>query len=103
MNKIDEILEIVKGNAAKKEEKKSCPITCILAVIGAAAAIAGIAYALYRYFKAEEEEEELEDEFDEDFDDDFFEDEESEPIVIPKNEPETKEAEPEKEDTAEEN
>ena len=83
MNKIDEILEIVKGNAVKKEEKKSCPIVWILAIVGAVAAVAAIAYAVYRYFNAEVAEEELED----DFDDDFFEDEESDPIIIPKQEP----------------
>ena len=59
-----------------KKEKKSCPIVWILAIIGAVVAIAGIAYAVYRYFNAEVEEE-MEDEFDEDFDDDFFEDETS--------------------------
>ena len=86
MNKIDEILEIVKGNVAKKEDKKSCPIVWILAIVGAIAAVAAIAYAVYRYFNAEAAEEELEDDFDEDFDDDFFEDEESDPIIIPKQE-----------------
>ena len=90
MNKIDEILEIVKGNVVKKEEKKSCPIVWILAIVGAVAAVAAIAYAVYRYFNAEVEEE-LEDDFDEDFDDDFFEDEESDPIIIPKQESETAE------------
>ena len=88
MNKIDEILEIVKGNVVKKEEKKSCPIVWILAIVGAVAAVAAIAYAVYRYFNAEVEEE-LEDDFDEDFDDDFFEDEEVDQIIIPKQEPET--------------
>lgn len=88
MNKIDEILEIVKGNVAKKEEKKSCPIVWILAIVGAIVAVAAIAYAVYRYFNAEVAEEELEDDFDEDFDDDFFEDEESDPIIIPKQESE---------------
>ena len=43
MNKIDEILEIVKGNVVKKEEKKSCPIVWILAIVGAVVAIAAIA------------------------------------------------------------
>ena len=84
MNKIDEILEIVKGNAAKKE-KKSCPIVWILAIVGAVVAVAAIAYAVYRYFNAEVEED-MEDEFDEDFDDDFFEDEDCDPIIIPKQE-----------------
>ena len=100
MNKIDEILEIVKGNVAKKEEKKSCPIVWILAIVGAVAAVAAIAYAVYRYFNAEVEEE-LEDDFDEDFDDDFFEDEESDPIIIPKQEPEAVEETTAKEATEE--
>ena len=68
-----------------KKEKKSCPIVWILAIIGAVVAIAGIAYAVYRYFNAEVEDE-LEDDFDEDFDDDFFEDEDCDPIIIPKQE-----------------
>ena len=68
-----------------KKEKKSCPIVWILAIIGAVVAIAGIAYAVYRYFNAEVEED-MEDEFDEDFDDDFFEDEDCDPIIIPKQE-----------------
>ena len=87
MNKIDELLELLKSNVVKKEEKKCCPIAKILAVVGVIAAIAAVAYAVYRYFNAEVEEE-LEDDFDEDFDDDFFEDEESDPIIIPKQEPE---------------
>ena len=81
MNKIDEILEIVKGN----DKKKTCPVVWILAIVGAVVAVAAIIYAVYRYFNAEVEEE-LEDDFDEDFDDDFFEDEESDPIIIPKQE-----------------
>ena len=68
-----------------KKEKNSCPIVWILAIIGAVVAIAGIAYAVYRYFNAEVEED-MEDEFDEDFDDDFFEDEDCDPIIIPKQE-----------------
>ena len=75
MNKIDEILEIVKGNAAKKDDKKSCPIVWILAIVGAVAAVAGIAYAVYR-FVTPKYLEEFEEEFDEDFEDEFFEDEE---------------------------
>ena len=102
MNKIDEILEIVKRSAAKKEEKKSCPIVWILAIVGAVAAVAAISYAVYRYFKAEVAEEELEDDFDEDFDDDFFEDEEADPIIIPKQEPEAIVEETPVEETTEE-
>ena len=101
MNKLDEILEIVKGNAAKKEEKKNCPVVWILAIVGAVVAVAAIAYAVYRYFNAEVAEEELEDDFDEDFDDDFFEDEESDPIIIPKQETEAVEEAPVEEKTEE--
>ncbi|MGN0288573.1 MAG: hypothetical protein ACI4DQ_03020 [Lachnospiraceae bacterium] len=85
MSKLDEILEIVRSNTMRKEEKKSCPIVWILAIIGGVAAIAAIAYAVYRYFRTEVIED-LEEDFDEDFDDDFFEDEDTEPIVIPKQE-----------------
>ena len=83
MSKLDEILEIVRSNNMGKEEKKSCPMVKILAVIGAVTAVAAIAYAVYRYFHGEVLEE-MDDDFDEDFDDDFFEDEDTEPIVIPK-------------------
>ena len=100
MNKIDEILEIVKGNATKKEDKKCCPVVWILAIVGAILAVAAIAYAVYRYFNAEVDED-LEDDFDEDFDDDFFEDEESDPIIIPKQEVVEIEEEPVEETTEE--
>ena len=83
MSKLDEILEIVRSNTMRREEKKSCPIVWILAVIGAVVAVAAIAYAVYRYFHGEMMEE-LDEDFDEDFDDDFFEDEDTEPIVIPR-------------------
>lgn len=89
MSKLDEILEIVRSNAMRKEEKKSCPIVWILAVIGAVVAVAAVAYAVYRYFHGETMEE-LEEDFDEDFDDDFFEDEDTEPIVIPQQDSEDK-------------
>ena len=52
-NRIDEILSAAKLNELlhKKEEedkKKNC-VLWILAIIGAVAAVAGIAYAVYRY------------------------------------------------------
>ena len=83
MSKVDEILDILKTHVSKKEEKKSCPIVWILAIIGAVVAVAGICYGIYRYFSAQLDEE-LEDDFDDDFDDDFFEDEEADQIIIPK-------------------
>ena len=83
MSKVDEILELLKTNVTKKEDKKSCPIVWILAVVGVVVAIAGICYGLYRYFSVQLDEE-LEDDFDDDFDDDFFEDEDADQIIIPK-------------------
>ena len=100
MNKIDEILEIVKSN--KKDGKKVCPLVWVLVAVGAVAAVAAIAYAVYRYFNAEVEEE-LEDDFDEDFDDDFFEDEEIDQIIIPKQETEVAAEETATVEDAEEN
>ena len=57
------------------EKKKNC-ILWVLAIIGAVAAIAGIAYAVYRFFTPDYLED-FEDDFDDDFDDDFFEDEDA--------------------------
>lgn len=94
MSKIDEILEIVRSNAMRRDDKKTCPIVWILTMIGALVAVAGIAYAVYRYFQGETVEE-LEEDFDEDFDDDFFEDEDTDSIIIPQQELEGEAAEAE--------
>ncbi len=74
MHKLDELLETVKENAAllKKEEKKDNTLLWVLAVIGAIAAIAGIAYAIYRYLSPSYLEG-----FEDEFEDDFEEDEDS--------------------------
>lgn len=56
------------------EENKCCPWKMILGIVAVAAAIAGIAFALYRYF-ASDYQDDLLDDFDDDFgDDDLFED-----------------------------
>ncbi|MBO5277863.1 MAG: DUF4366 domain-containing protein [Lachnospiraceae bacterium] len=78
-NKIDELLNAARLNELlhKKEEeekKKNC-VLWALAIIGAVAAVAGIAYAVYRYFTPDYLED-FEDDFEDDFDDDFFDDEE---------------------------
>ena len=65
------------------EEKKKCnPLVWILAVVGFVAAVAGIAYAVYRYFTPDYledfEDEDYDDDFedeDDEFEDDFFEEE----------------------------
>lgn len=84
LNKIDDLLTQakIKELVGKKpqpvvveEKKKVCPLVWVLAVLGFVAAVAGIAYAVYRYFSPDYledfEDEEFEDE-DEEFEDDFF-------------------------------
>ena len=73
MNKIDEILALIKKQEAKEADKPKRIILWVLAIVGCIAAVAGIAYAVYRYFTPDYLEE-FEDEFDDDFDD-YFEDE----------------------------
>lgn len=69
--KIEDLLVALKK---KEDEKEKNTVLWVLAIIGAVAAAAGIAFAVYRFFTPNY----LED-FEEDFDDDFdeyFEDEE---------------------------
>jgi type VI protein secretion system component VasK len=67
-NKIDELLSAIKlGELVHRKdpmEKKRHTIMCVLAIFGAVAAVAAIAYAVYRYMNPDY----LED-FDDDFDD----------------------------------
>ena len=82
LSKMEELINASKLNELlhKKEEedkKKNC-ILWVLAIIGAVAAVAGIAYAVYRFFTPDYLED-FEDDFDDDFDDDFFEEEEETP------------------------
>ena len=72
MNKIDEVLELLKQRECENEKPKSV-ILWVLAIVGAVAAVAGIAYAVYR-FVTPDYLEDFEDDFDDDFDD-YFEDE----------------------------
>lgn len=99
MNKLEELLAQAKGKDLKDlkellgrkqvvvEEKKKCnPLVWILAIVGFVAAVAGIAYAVYRYFTPdyledfEDEDYEDDDDFEDDdnFEDDFFEEEKEE-------------------------
>lgn len=83
MKNVDEVLDCIK----KADFTKNCPCKCkqeeksniiiiILAIIGAVAAVAGIAYAVYRYMTPDYLDD-FDDDFDEDeYDDDFFEDDE---------------------------
>ena len=70
MNKIEDLLASLNK---KEEEKQKNAILWALAIIGAVAAVAGIAYAVYRFF-APDYLEDFEEDFDDDFDD-YFEDE----------------------------
>ncbi len=73
MTKFEEILATTKLNELvqkKEDEKVKTTVLWGLAIIGAVAAVAGIAFAVYRFFATDY----LED-FDEDFDEDFFNDE----------------------------
>lgn len=100
MNKLEELLAQAKGKDLKDlkellgkkqvvvEEKKKCnPLVWILAIVGFVATVAGIAYAVYRYFTPdyledfEDEDLDDDDDFDDDdnFEDDFFEEEKEEP------------------------
>ena len=68
MDKIEELLSTLKK---KEDEKQKNTVLWVLAIIGA---IAGIAFAVYRFF-APDYLEDFEEDFDDDFDD-YFEDEE---------------------------
>ena len=71
MNKLEELVAALKK---KEDEKQTNTVLWVLAVIGAVAAVAGIAFAVYRFFTPDYLED-FEEDFDDDFDD-YFEDEE---------------------------
>ena len=73
MNKIDEVLELLKQRERESEKPKNV-ILWVLAIVGAVAAVAGIAYAVYR-FVTPDYLEDFEDDFDDFFDDDEYDDE----------------------------
>ena len=69
--KIEDLLAALKK---KEDEKEKNTVLWVLAIIGAVTAVAGIAFAVYRFF-APDYLEDFEEDFDDDFDD-YFEDEE---------------------------
>ena len=81
LNKLDEVLDNTRVaellGKKKEEEKKSNTILWVFAIIGAIAAVAGIAYAVYRHMQPDYLDD-FDDDFDDDFADDLFEDEEDE-------------------------
>ena len=76
MTKFEEMLAATKLNelVAKRDddEKMKKAILWGLAIIGAVAAVAGIAYAVYRFFGKDYLEDFEDEDFEEEFDDDFF-------------------------------
>ena len=76
MSKVEEFIaesklsELLHKNEAEKQKNT---VICVLAIIGAVAAVAPIAYAVYR-FSTPDYLEDFEDDFDDDFDDYFDED-----------------------------
>lgn len=98
MNRVEDIINAAKTNEMlgellhikKEEEKKANVLMWIVIIVGAVLAVAGIAYAVYRFLTPDY----LEDfDEDEDFDDDFYDDEDEEE--------ETEEAEEKEEETEE--
>ena len=69
MNSLEEVVKINEIISKKDDEKKKNTLLWVLAIIGAIAAVAGIAYLVYRYLTPDY----LED-FDDDFDDDSLDD-----------------------------
>lgn len=75
MSKVEEFIaesklsDLLKRN---EDEKQKNTVIWVLAIIGAVAAVAGIAYAVYRLFTPDYLED-FEDDFDDDFDDYFSE------------------------------
>ena len=72
MNKIDELVSMLQKKE-RDEEKGKNVLIWVLAIVGAVEAVAGIAYAVYRFFTPDYLED-FEDDFDDDFDDYFSED-----------------------------
>lgn len=84
MKGLEDLLSAAKIQEIMKKEdpqqKATRRIIWVFAIIGVITAVAGIAYAVYRYFTPDYLDDF--DDFDDDFDDDFFDDEEEEiPIV----------------------
>lgn len=77
MNKIEDIISATKLNEIlqkRDDDKIKKTILWTLAIVGAVVAIAGIAYAVYRFFTPDYLED-FDEDFEEDFEDDYFEEE----------------------------
>ena len=74
MNRIEDLVAALQKT---EEEKNKNTVLWILAIVGAVSVVAGIAYAVYRFFTPDYLED-FEEDFDDDFDDYFEDDEENE-------------------------
>ena len=83
MSRVEDFINSAKTNEMlgellhikKEEEKKQNALIWVLIIIGAVIAVAGIAYAVYRFFTPDYLED-FDEDFDDDFEDDFFDEEE---------------------------
>lgn len=77
--KLDELLTTARINELirkkEMEDNKKNTVVWVLAIIGAVAAVAGIAFAVVKYFTPSYLDNDFDD-FDDDFDDDFYSDDE---------------------------
>ena len=75
MNRVEDIIAASKLNDILKKkddnDKTKNTVLWVLAIVGAVAAIEGIAYAVYCFFTPDYLED-FEEDFDDEFDDDFF-------------------------------
>ena len=77
MKNLSDLLEMAKvTDIMSKKDKDNNKIVWALAIIGAVAAVAGIAYAVYKYLTPDYMDD-FDEDFDDDFDEDFFEDEDT--------------------------
>ena len=77
MERIEEMVSATKLNEIlrrRDDDKIKKTILWVLAIVGTVAAIAAIAYGVYRYF-APDYLEDFEEDFEDDFEDDYFEEE----------------------------
>lgn len=75
MEKLSDLLEMAKvSDIIATKEKEDNKIVWALAIIGAIAAVAGIAFAVYKYLTPDYMDD-FDEDFDDDFDDDFFDEE----------------------------
>lgn len=77
MSKIEDMISATKLNEIlqkRDDDKIKKTILWMLAIVGAVVAIAGIAYAVYRFFTPDYLED-FDEDFEDDFEDDYFEEE----------------------------